>query len=55
MKIFMATEFDQSITVRITDEESGSHIRLKGELCHDHGCKLDEGEEDRLIEWMAEL
>ena len=59
MKIFMATEFiDMSITVKIIND-SGHWIALKGQRSDDcspiYGCKLDEGEKERLIQWVNSL
>lgn len=59
MKLFMATEFlDMSLTVKIVSDD-GSVIALKGQRCNDHmpiyGCKLDDGEGQRLIDWVSSL
>lgn len=57
MKIFIAVEFlDDSVTTKFI-KDNGSEINLKGIINrHDYypcvGTTLEEGEEDRLRDWL---
>lgn len=59
MKIFIATEMiDMSITVKI-EKDDGQWIALRGGRDDKHmpifGVKLNEGEQERLKEWINRL
>lgn len=58
MKVFMATEFDGSMTLKI-EADSGDWIALRGERCDDampvYGMKLHDEGQEHLETWIQRL
>lgn len=56
MKLFFGVFIDQFQAAVSIENEFKESIQLLGSVCHDlvpyHGIELDEGEEQRLYEWI---